>query len=103
MGKSGTALFIQKEEQMRLPLKLIATSLAVLLWHLPVPAVAAAVPQSEAASPTVDQLGTNVRIGTVLSINPTRMILSCRHKGKTAQLDLVLNGVTVQKGAISVG
>jgi hypothetical protein len=34
---------------------------------------------------------------------PTHMVIACRHKGKTAQLDLELNGVTVQKGAISVG
>ena len=38
-----------------------------------------------------------------MSLIPTHMVIACRHKGKTAQLDLELNGVTVQKGAISVG
>jgi hypothetical protein len=98
---------------MRIQLQIIATGIAAtLLGYSAVPAVAACAPESEAALPPItqsagsivsEQLGTNVRNGTVISMNSTHMAIACRHKGKTAQLDLVLNGVTVQRGAIAVG
>jgi hypothetical protein len=62
----------------------------------------ASIPQNSDPLPT-EQLGTNVRNGTVVFMTPTHMVVSCRHKGKTAQLDLVLNRVTVRKGEIAVG
>jgi hypothetical protein len=89
---------------MRFPLKVIATGIAAtFLGYSAVPAVAANTSQNEAAPLATEQLGTHVRIGTVVSLLPTHMVITCRHKGKTAQLDLELNGITVQKGVISVG
>jgi hypothetical protein len=89
---------------MRFPLKVIATGIAAtLLGYSTAPVFAASASQGEAAPLTAEQLGTHVRIGTVVSLIPTHMVIACRHKGKTAELDLELNGVTVQKGAISVG
>ena len=89
---------------MRMPFKVITAGIAVtFLGYSAVPVVAATASQGEPAPITAEQLGTHVRIGTVVSLVPTHMVITCRHKGKTAQLDLELSGVTVQKGAISVG
>ncbi len=98
---------------MRMPLQATVTGItAILMGYSAVPAIAAVDPQREAAlrpisqitgSLNAGQLGTTVRNGTVVSMNPTHMVIACRHKGKTAQLELVLNGVTVRKGEIGVG
>jgi hypothetical protein len=89
---------------MKMPLRVIAAGIAASLLGYPAAAaVEASNSQSEAAPLTAEQLGTHVRIGTVVSMIPTHMVIACRHKGKPAQLDLELNGVTVQKGSISVG
>jgi hypothetical protein len=87
-----------------MPLKVITAGIAAtLLGCSVVPDVAASASQGDAAPLVADQLGTNIRNGTVVSMNATHMVIACRHRGKTAQVDLVLNRVTVQKGAISVG
>jgi len=89
---------------MRSPLQILAVGIAAtLLGYSPGSALAASASQGDPAPITGEQLGTHVRIGTVVSLVPTHMVIACRHKGKTAQLDLELNGVTVQKGTISVG
>jgi hypothetical protein len=98
---------------MKMPLhKIVAGIAATLLGCSAVPAIAAVSAQAPApvapASPNADplpaeQLGTNVRNGIVVFMTPTHMVVSCRHKGKIAQLDLVLNRVTVRKGDIAVG
>jgi hypothetical protein len=91
---------------------IVAGIAAILMGHCVVPVVAAAPLQSpapEAQAPDnldplpAEELGTNIRNGTVVFMTPIRMVVSCRHKGKTAQLDLVLNRVTVRKGNIAVG
>jgi hypothetical protein len=96
-----------------MPLQIMATSIAaILMGYSAVPAIAAGDPQSEAVLPPISQnsgeliagqLGTTVRNGTVISMNATHMVVACRHKGKTAQLELELNGVTVRRGEIAVG
>jgi len=89
---------------MRLPLQVIAAGIAAtLLAYSPGSELAASASQAHTAPLTADQLGTHVRIGTVVSLDPMHMVIAYRHKGKTAQLDLEVNGVTVQKGAILVG
>jgi hypothetical protein len=84
---------------MKFPLKVIATGIFTTFLGCS----AASASQSEAGPLAAEQLGTNIRIGTVVSVNPAHMVITCRHKGKINQLELVLNGVTVQKGEIAVG
>lgn len=92
--------------------RIVAGIAAILLDYSAVPAIAASSPQNQApVSPIAqnsdplppEQLGTNIRNGTVVFMTPNHMVVSCRHRGKTAQLDLVLNRVTVRKGDIAVG
>ena len=83
---------------MRSPIQALAVAaIAALMGCLMIPATAAADPFITA------KLGTTVCNGTVMSMNSTHMIIGCRHRGKTAQLDFVLNDVTVRKGEIAVG
>jgi len=84
---------------MRFPLIVIATGIFTSFLGFST----ASASQNEAGPLAAEQLGTTIRIGTVLSMNPAHMVIACRHKGRTNQLELVLNGVTVQKGAIAVG
>jgi hypothetical protein len=84
---------------MRMPLQVIAAGIvAILMGYCATPAVAANTPQIEG-----EQLGNNVRVGTVVSLNSTYMVITCRHKGKMGQLELVVNALTVQRGAIAIG
>ena len=84
---------------MKMPLQFVAAGIFASFLGCS----AASASQGEAAPLVAEQLGTNIRIGTVVSMNPAHMVITCRHKGKTNQLELVLNGVTVQKGEIAVG
>jgi len=84
---------------MRMPIQFIATGIvAALLGITAAPAIA-----TEMTEGTLSQLGTTVCNGTVMSMYPTHIVVACRHKGKTAPLDFVLNGVTLRKGEIAVG
>ena len=84
---------------MRFPLIVIATGIFTSFLGFST----ASASQNEAGPLAAEQLGTTIRIGTVISLNPAHMVIACRHKGKINQLELVLNGVTVQKGEIAVG
>ena len=93
-------------------LNLTTGIIAALLGAGAVPVTAAGTPQSRGdsisaaqAADSIDegQLGTRVRNGTVLSVSPMHMVISCRQDGKVVQLDFELNGGTVQKGRIVVG
>jgi len=98
---------------MRIPIQAVTAGIASVLWgYSAAPAIAGAAPQSNVTSPPIFQhsdsfiselLGTTIRNGTVISMDPTHMVIVCRNKGKTAQLDFVLNGVTVRRGEIAVG
>ena len=69
-------------------------------------------PQGQGASSIMEQtrgvpihskLGTSVRIGTIMSMNTSQMVLIRQHNGKTEQLNFVLNSETVRRGEIAVG
>lgn len=48
-------------------------------------------------------LGTSVRNGTIKVMDATHLVVVRTHKGKTEQLDFILNSETLRKGVISVG
>ena len=49
------------------------------------------------------KLGTNIRSGTITFLSKTRMVIALMHKGKSEQLEFVLNSETVQRSETVVG